>query len=154
NLLLVRLIERDRELAIRLALGGSRGRLMAQLLTESGLLGAVSCILGGLFAWWARAPLLAWSPYRLASLDRLPFDGRVLGFAIAASMLTTLSFGLMPALRATGDRLGEALKTGAGAVIGGRGSLRVLSLIAAAEVATVFVLSTGAALMLQSFWRM
>jgi putative ABC transport system permease protein len=97
---------------------------------------------------------LALSPYRLSGLRNLPFDGRVLGFAVALGMLTTLLFGLLPAFRSTNVRLAEAIKVGEAAVVGGRGSLRVLSMIAAAEVATILVLSTGAGLMIQSFWRM
>jgi putative ABC transport system permease protein len=96
---------------------------------------------------------LALSPYHLSSLRNLPFDGRVLGFAVALGMLTTLLFGLLPAFRSTKVRLAEAIKVGEAAVVGGRGSLRVLSMIAAAEVATILVLSTGAGLMIQSFWK-
>jgi putative ABC transport system permease protein len=153
NLLLARWMQRDRELAIRSALGGSRARLICQLLTESALLGVLACSAGIALAFWARRPLLALSPYHLSSLRNLPFDGRVLGFAVALGMLTTLLFGLLPAFRSTKVRLAEAIKVGEAAVVGGRGSLRVLSMIAAAEVATILVLSTGAGLMIQSFWK-
>jgi putative ABC transport system permease protein len=153
HLLLVRLMERDRELAIRTVLGGSRGRLLRQLLTENGLLGALALGTGILIAWAARFPLLAWSPYRAAGLRSLPFDGRVLAFAVTAGALTTLLFGLAPAFRATEIRLAEAIKVGAGSVVGGRGALRVLSLIAAGEIATLSILATGAGLMFESFWK-
>ena len=154
HLLLVRLMERDRELAIRTVLGGSRGRLIAQLLTESGLLGGLASGTGILIAYAARYPLLAWTPYRVAGFQSLPFDGRVLAFAVTIGILTTLLFGLAPALRATGNRLAEAIKVGAGPVVGGRGAMRILSLIAAAEIATLCILATGAGLTIQSFWKM
>jgi putative ABC transport system permease protein len=153
NLFLTRLMQRDKELAIRTVLGGSRARLISQLLTESALLGVLACAAGIVLAFWIRRPLLALSPYRLSGLEHLPFDSRVLGFAVALGMLTTLLFGLMPAFRATEIRLAEAIKVGAASVVGGRGSLRVLSMVAAGEIATILILSTGAGLMLQSFWK-
>jgi putative ABC transport system permease protein len=154
NLLLARLTARDRELAIRAVLGGSRGRLMAQLLVESALLSVVACGLGLAFAWALRAPILALSPHKLAGLDHLQFDGRVLAFAIASAILTVAFFGVLPALRATEIRLGEAVKSGEAAVVGGRGSVRILSTIAALEIATLLILSTGAGVMLKSFWKL
>jgi putative ABC transport system permease protein len=154
NLLMARWMRRDRELAIRSALGGSRTRLICQLLTESALLGALACAAGIALAFWARHALFVLSPYHLSSLRNLPFDGRVLGFALALGMSTTLLFGLIPAFRATKVRLAEAIQVGEATVVGGRGSLRILSMIAAAEVATTLVLSTGAGLMLQSFWKL
>jgi len=154
NLLLARLMQRDRELALRSALGGSRARLVSQLLAESALLGTVACAAGVALGYWLRIPLLALSPYRLAGIDRLPFDARVAGFAVAISMLTTLIFGLAPALRVTESHLAEAIKSGAASITGGRGALRALSMVAACEIATVLILSTCAGLMLQSFWKM
>lgn len=153
HLLLVRLIERDRELAIRTVLGGSRGRLAAQMLTESGVVGVLGLGLGLLIAYGARYLLVAWTPYRVAGAGSLPFDGRVLAFAMTLGLATTLLFGLAPAFRATEIRLAEAIKAGAGPVIGGRGATRVLSAIAAAEIATLCVLASGAGMMLQSFWK-
>jgi putative ABC transport system permease protein len=153
NLLLARLMQRDKELAIRTVLGGSRARLVLQLLTESALLGVLACAAGMVLAFWIRRPLLSLSPYRISGLEQLPFDGRVLGFAVTLGLLTTLLFGLMPAFRATGIRLAEAIRVGEAAVVGGRGSLRVLSMVAAVEISTILILSTGASLMLQSFWK-
>ena len=154
NLFMARWMQRDRELAIRSALGGSRTRLIRQLLTESALLGVLACSAGVALAFWARPALLSLSPYHLAEIENLPLDGRVLGFALALGMVTTLLFGLLPAIRTTNVRLGEAIKVGEATVVGGRGSLRILSTIAAAEIATTLVLSTGAGLMLQSFWKL
>jgi len=154
NLLLVRLAQRDRELAVRTVLGGSRARLVIQLLTESAVLGVFACGVGILLAWWLRRPLVRFSPYHPTGLERLPFDGRVLAFAITAGMLATILFGVLPAFRATGLHLADAIKGGASGVVGGRKSMRILSLVAAAEVAMTLVLSSGAGLMLQSFWHM
>ena len=154
NLLLARLTARDRELAIRAVLGGTRGRLIAQLLAESALLASVACGLGLMLAWALRAPILALSPYKLAGLDHLQFDARVLAFAISSAILTVILFGVIPAFRATEIRLAEAVKSGEAAVVGGRGAVRVLSTIAALEIATLLVLSTGAGVMLKSFWKL
>jgi predicted permease len=154
NLLLGRLTERDREFAIRTVLGGSRARLMAQLMTESTLLSFVACGAGVGMAWLLRGPILRFSPYQLAGLDDLPFDLRVVAFAVACGVATVILFGLLPAFRATEIRLAESVKAGEAAVIGGRGSLRILSTIAALEIATLLVLSTGAGVMLKSFWKM
>ena len=154
NLLLARWMQRDRELAVRSALGGSRGRVVCQLLTESGVLGGMACAAGVVLAFWTRRPLLALNPYHPSGLRDLPFDARVVGFAVALGFATTLLFGLLPAFRATKVDLAGAIKVGEAAVIGGRGSLRVLSIIAAAEIATTLMLLAGAGLMLQSFWKM
>ncbi|MGA3189691.1 MAG: FtsX-like permease family protein, partial [Bryobacteraceae bacterium] len=110
--------------------------------------------LGVALAWWLRGPILAFSPYKLAGLENLPFDGRVLAFAAACGVSTVILFGVIPAFRATEIRLAESVKAGEAAVIGGRGSLRVLSTIAAAEIATLLMLSTGAGVMLESFWKL
>ena len=153
NLLLARWMQRDRELAIRSALGGSRARLLSQLLAESGVLGFLGCAGGAALAFFARRPLLALSADHLPGLRTLPFDARVVGFAVLLGMLTTLLFGLLPAFRATKAGVMVSVKAGGG-VGGGRSSLRLLSAIAAAEIATTLVLSAGAGLMLQSFWKM
>jgi putative ABC transport system permease protein len=154
NLLLARWMQRDKELAIRSALGASRGRLLCQLLTESAVLGISGCAAGAALAYCARRPLFALSPYNLSGLRTLPFDARVAGFALLLGMLTTLLFGLLPAFRAARPRIMESVKAGEAGTGGERGSLRVLSALTAAEIAITLVLSAGACLMLQSFWKM
>ena len=154
NLLLARWMQRDRELAIRAALGGSRTRLICQLLIESALFGLLACGAGIILAFWVRRALFVLSPIRVSGLQYLPFDGRVLGFSVALGMLTILLFGVVPAFRVTKIRLAEAIKLGEATVGSGRRSLRVLSMMAAMEIATSLVLSTGAGLMLQSFWKL
>lgn len=112
NLLLVRASSRQKEIAVRLALGASRLRLVRQLLTESLLLATVGGAVGVLFALWIKDSLLAvsgWSGREMVGLDpRL--DLRVLGFTMAVSLLTGIVFGLVPALRATRLNVTPALK--------------------------------------------
>ncbi len=101
NLLLARGTARRREIALRLALGATRGRIIRQLLVEGLLLAAGAAALGTLLAWWARGALIALRPFGNNVVLSLPLDGRVLGFTLAATGLTALAFGLAPALRAT-----------------------------------------------------
>jgi putative ABC transport system permease protein len=154
NLLLVRLILRDREFAVRAALGGSRKRILFQLLTEGSLLGFLGCGAGVLLAFVIRPPLLTLSPYRIAGLAGVPFDWRVVTFAISLSFIATIAFSVVPAVRAAEVRLGQAMKAGSHAVSASLSSFRTLSLIASVEIATIFILSVGAGLMIESFWRM
>lgn len=154
NLLLVRLAQRQREISMRTALGCSRGRLIVQLLTESGLLGVLGCTGGVLLAVWLRKPLIALGPVRMPGLDHLPFDWRVLVFAVTVGMTTTMLFGGLPALRAAKSRVAGTMKSGGAGAIGGRRTLTTLSSVAMAEIALTIVLSAGAGLVVQSFWRM
>jgi putative ABC transport system permease protein len=154
NLLLARLTQRDREFAIRAVLGGSRARLISQLLTESFLLAVVACGAGIAIALGLRSPILALTPYRLSGLDNLPFDWHVFGFAILAGLATVILFGVLPAFRATQSRLASSIKAGESTTVGGRGSARILSTLAAAEIAVLLILSAGAGLTLKSFWKL
>src|SRR6185503_16327583 len=112
NLLLVRASSRRKEIAVRLAVGASRWRLVRQLLTESVLLAALGGALGVLFAFWIKDGLLLvteWGGRQMSALDpRL--DLRVLGFTLGLSFLTGMVFGILPALRATNLDLTPALK--------------------------------------------
>src|ERR1700693_1023982 len=123
-------------------------------MTESTLLSFVACGAGVGIAWLLRGPILRFSPYQLAGLDDLSFYLRMVDFALACGVATFILFGRLPAFRATEIRLAESVKAGEAAVIGGRGSLRILSTIAALEIATLLVLPTGAGVMLKSFWKM
>jgi putative ABC transport system permease protein len=152
NLLLARALARQKEIAIRTALGASRLRIVRQLLTESALLSAIGGALGLLLAYWLVDALVALSPGTIPRIDEVSLDGRTLAFTLSVSMLTSLLFGLLPALRVSKPDLQEALKQGGRTSTGGSRSLR--SLLVVAEVALTLVLLIGAGLLIKSFWRL
>ena len=152
NLLLARAAARRKEIAVRLAVGAGRGRLMTQMLTESVLLGVLGGLAGLGFAWLGVSTLLRFFPREAFPLDlHLSPDVRVLGFAFALSVLTGLVFGFAPALRASRPDVSAALKAGAGASDGGRTSRWDLhrSLVSL-QVALSLLLLAGAALFVRT----
>lgn len=153
NLLLARAATRQREMAVRAALGAGRWRVCRQLLTESMLLAACGGALGILLAFgglsWLKALLPADTP-RLASVT---IDWRVLAFTAAVALLTGIIFGLAPALHASRINLNESLKTGA-KNSGAARSHRLRSALAITEIAVAIVLVTGAGLLVRSLWRL
>src|SRR5205085_2005416 len=150
NLLLARASSRQKEIAVRAALGASRRRLISQFLTESLLLAVMGGVLGLLIALWGRDALIALSPGNIPRLQETGMDGRALGFTLLLALLTTLIFGLAPAWQASKPDLNEVLKEeGRGASSGSGRSLR--SLLVVAEVAVSVVLLVGAGLMVKSF---
>src|SRR5205085_5985509 len=112
NLLLARAAARQKEIAIRTALGASRGRIVRQLLTESILLGLAGGVVGLGLAFAGLKLLLSLNPPNIPRLAEINIDLRVLGFTLAVSLLTGLIFGLVPALQASKPNLNEALKEG------------------------------------------
>src|SRR6267142_2820482 len=112
NLLMARSVARQKEFAIRTALGAGRLRLLRQLLTESVLLALAGCAIGLLVARWGMDALMSISPRDLLSFTSVTIDKRVLGFALALSVLTSLIFGLLPALEASYAKTNESLKEG------------------------------------------
>src|SRR5262245_10495060 len=153
NLLLVRAAEREREFALRAALGASRGRLLRQLLTESLLLAVLGGGLGlllGANGMRAATALLPGVP----RLDELRFDWQAFAFTAAVSLAAELLFGLVPAIRAARPDLQEALKEGGRGAASSRRVRRMGNLLVVGEVALAMLLLVGAGLIVQSFIRL
>ena len=152
NLLLMRATVRQKEMAIRAAMGAHRLRLIRQLLTESLLIAAMGAAGGLTLAWLGVKALVSLGPDNLPRLQEINVDGRVLFFTLALSVLTGLIFGLAPALQASRPRLQHSLKEGGAAATRGRHWLR--NLLVVGEVAIAMTLLVGAGLMLNSFVRL
>lgn len=153
NLLLMRGTTRQREIAVRNALGASRGRVIRQLLTESMLLSLCGSIAGILLAIFGVRALLALAPaIGVPRLQEIHIDARVLTFALALGALMGILFGLVPALQATGNRVRDFLSLSGPTATARRQRLR--SALVISEIALALVLLTGAGLMLKSFMHM
>ncbi len=151
NLLLARGAARQRDMAMRAALGAGRLRLAQQLLSEGFLIAAASGVLGTLVAWWSLDGLRSLSPVQLPRLEAVTLDPRVIAFAVLLMFLTTLLFGLAPAWQAARVQVSESLKEGARGS-GGAGHARLRSALVVAEVALSLVLLVGAGLVLRALW--
>ena len=150
NLLLVRASARGGEIAIRSALGGSRARLIRQLLTESIALASLGAVVGLLLARVGIDGLMALGPPEFPRMETVGIDATVLLFTLATSLVAAVVFGTLPALQASRERLAEVLKDrGRGSLLAGLGVLR--NGIIVVEVALSVVLLIGAGLMLRSF---
>lgn len=149
NLLLARGAARRRELAVRLALGASRKRIVRQLLAESLLLAFLGAALGTLLAWWSRGPLLTLSPAGNANALELPLDARVLGFTILVAAGTAVLFGLAPALRATRLDLNAEFQGGT-RTLGGGGKSRLSQALMVVQIALSLVLLVSTALFMRT----
>ena len=149
NLMLARATARQRELAVRAALGARRARLVQQMVVESLVLAFLGGALGFLIAMWGVDLLLAAGPRDLPRASHVRVDGAVLWFAIAASMASGILFGLMPALASTDSSLGGALRGGSASSAPQPRRLR--RALVAADVALALVLLSGTALLLRSF---
>jgi putative ABC transport system permease protein len=151
NLMLARGETRRRELAVRAALGASRLRVGRQLLTEALLLATLAAVLGLFVARWAVAVVVSTAPDALPRLGQVALSPVVLGFAAAIAMLTTVLFGVLPAVQLSRTQAGEALKEG------GRGSsaarAHVRRALVVCQVSLAVVLLVGAGLLLKSFAR-
>ncbi len=149
NLLMARAASRQKEIAIRSALGASNGRVVRQLLTESLLLATLGGTLGILLAGWGKNLLAVGIANEMPWIKELPLDSNVLIFAIAASLFSGIAFGFFPALQAAKPNLTETLKEGNKGASGGRQPMR--SSLVVAEVALALLLLVGAGLLLRSF---
>lgn len=152
SLLLARAVSRERELAMRVALGAGRSRLVRQCLTESAVLGISGGVLGLFFAAVGLHPFIALWPGSLPRAEEVQLDGHVLVFALAASLLCGLLFGLAPALRAPARELEQTLRAGAWTVTGS--SRRLHSGFVISEIALAVVLLVCAGMLGRALLRL
>ncbi len=148
NLQLVRSRGRQKEIAVRVALGASPQRIVRQLLAESIVLGVASGAVGVLLAFWGVSWIVAGGPADVPRLNQSSVDGTTLAFAIGVTLLCSVLFGLAPALRSASTRLSEAFKEGIGNSSGSRDRIR--SVLVVGEVALALMLMAGAGLLLRS----
>jgi putative ABC transport system permease protein len=151
NLLLAKMAAREREIAVRAALGATRTRLVRQMLVETVVLFLVGGLLGVGVAWFGVKGLLALAPDAIPRAQRIAVDGRVLAFTLLISLGTGLLFGLVPSLSATGDRLYGALKEGGRAMAGGRQGRMIRNVLVGVEVGLALALLVVSGLLIRSF---
>jgi putative ABC transport system permease protein len=154
NLLLARSSARERELAIRAALGASRQRIIRQLLTESVLLSLVGAVSGLTLAYWLQTAIVGYGPKDVPLLDSITMSAPVLAFTVALSVLTAILFGLLPAFRAAGTDLHVAMRSGTMGSIGLRHHRSMRNSLVVAELALSVMLLVGAGLLIRSFARL
>jgi len=153
NLLLARASARQKEIAVRAALGAGRLRVVWQFLAEGVVLSVLGGAVGLLLARWGIALMVRLGPQAVPRLAETSMDGRVLGFTFAVSLLSCLLFGLGPAVACSQTKLHHVLKEGGWTASGAVG-LNIRRLLVGGELALALVLLVGAGLMLKSFWRM
>lgn len=151
NLLLVRTEGRHQELAVRAAMGASRGRLTGQLLAESAFLAASGGVLGVALAWLAIRGLRLLDPGNLPRLGEIRVDAPVLLFALGVTVISGLGFGLLPSIRLHDRILSTALAQGGRGAVAGRTSQRMRSVLVVAQMALAVVLLFASALMMRTF---
>ena len=152
NLLLARATTREKEFAVRAALGAGRGRLIQQLLVESLLLATGGALLGSLLAWAGLKGLIAITPENIVPAETvIRMNGKVLLFALGVAVLTALVFGLVPAMRASRRDLNDALRDSSKGSSGGTSHANLRNAVIVFEVALSLTLLVGAGLLMRSF---
>jgi predicted permease len=151
HMLLARTSDRQKEIAVRVALGAGRARVVAQFLTENLLLSAIGALAGLLLALAGTKALIALSPAYIPRVEMVAIDGRVVLFLLGVTVLTAVVFGLMPALRAAAGHPSDALKEGGRGDSDGISRRRLRSFLVASEFALAFMLLIGAGLTIRSF---
>ena len=154
NLLLARALSREREVAIRSALGASPGRLVRQLLAESLLLGVLGGVAGLLLGAWLLQGLLALLPAEVRLVAHVGLNPAVLAFTAAVSLASAILFGLVPALQQARPSLVPALKEGGQTRGASHARRRLKAALVVSEIALALVLTAGTGLLLRSFWRL
>jgi putative ABC transport system permease protein len=154
HLLLARASTREKEIAVRTALGANPGRLVRQLLTESVLLALIAGVIGLLVAYWGTGILAKLSPAGFPQAGEIRIDWRVLAFTLGVSIVTGLTFGLVPALSSARSNLNLVLRSGGRGGTGGRTRSRVRDVLMVCEVASSAALLIGAGLLIRSLVRL
>jgi putative ABC transport system permease protein len=151
NLFLARAAGREREIAIRTALGASRFQIVRQLLIETSLLALLGGAAGLLLAWWSADALVAMGPADIPRLDEIRVNGNVIVFTFGIAFLTSLIFGLIPALQASRPQVEQSLREASRGSTGGVRSHRLRFVFVVSQFALSLVLLVGAGLLIRSF---
>ncbi len=152
NLLLVRGAVRQREMALRAALGAGRWRIVRQLFAESVLLAALGGVLGVMLAYWGTNLITSYLPGGVPRLREADIDSTVFGFTLGLSLLAGVVFGMAPAWQASRANVTQTLQEGGRGSTGSRQRLR--SALVVSEIALTLAVLVGAGLLIQSFWRL
>jgi putative ABC transport system permease protein len=154
NLLMARSAARQREIAVRQALGAARGKLITQLLTESTLLAAISGAVAIVMVLWLKSWLISLAPANLPRMNEVHISMSVALFAFGVTLVTGVLFGLAPSLQYSRSNPTEDLREGSRGGGATRKQMRVSRVLVAAEIALSLVLLVGAGLLLRSFWNL